>query len=116
MRKFIREHICIKLLLPVLFIAYTGSISLFPHTHIVDGCRIVHSHPFQNGHEHEDNEAETIQQLSIFHTDGEILFAGIPELYTEVTAVFPVPSETEGYQSSTVHSETRRGPPSILFS
>ena len=35
-----------KYFLPVLFISYIGCISLFTHTHVVNGVTIVHSHPY----------------------------------------------------------------------
>lgn len=36
----------LKWLLPVIFIAYYSSITLFIHVHIEHGTTIVHSHPF----------------------------------------------------------------------
>lgn len=116
MRKFIREHITVKLLLPLLFIAYSGSITLFPHSHIIDGCKIVHSHPFAKEHSHDGTEAETIQQLSLFHTDGTIVFPMVPELFASVSEPVAVPRVTDGFSSVLIHYETRRGPPAFLFS
>lgn len=37
----------IKWLLPVLFIAYYSSVSLFTHVHVEHGTTIVHAHPFK---------------------------------------------------------------------
>lgn len=43
-------------LLLLLFVWYIGGISLFPHTHIVDGASIVHSHPNPDaGHQGEES-------------------------------------------------------------
>ena len=79
MRKFIRRHIAFQLLLPLLFTAYMGSISLFPHAHIIDGCKIVHSHPFaDDGHSHDGDSARTILILSTFSIDGEIMQGRLP--------------------------------------
>ena len=35
-----------------------GCISLFTHTHVVNGVTIVHSHPYKSGAEHEHTTAE----------------------------------------------------------
>ncbi|HIX26584.1 MAG TPA: hypothetical protein H9859_02950 [Candidatus Barnesiella excrementigallinarum] len=47
-----------KYFLPILFITYMGCISLFTHTHVVNGVTIVHSHPYKSGAEHEHTTAE----------------------------------------------------------
>jgi hypothetical protein len=41
-----------KWFLPVLFISYMAGITLFTHSHVVNGVTIVHSHPFKKGGEH----------------------------------------------------------------
>lgn len=46
-------------LLPLVFIWYIGCIGLTPHTHIVDGVKVVHSHPV-SAEDHEHSEEETI--------------------------------------------------------
>ena len=105
MRKFIRRHIAFQLLLPLLFTAYMGSISLFPHAHIIDGCKIVHSHPFaDDGHSHDGDSARTILILSTFSIDGEIL-----PLYGDLS----VPSAQDGSAQCPIQTESRRGPPAI---
>ena len=43
--KFWRKNI-MKYFLLILFLGYFGSITLFSHTHIVDGVSITHSHPY----------------------------------------------------------------------
>lgn len=49
-----------KCFLPLLFIAYLGGITLFTHSHVVNGVIIVHSHPFKGQHEHTEVQLETI--------------------------------------------------------
>ena len=49
-----------KVVLPLVFILYWGGITLFAHSHVVNGVIIVHSHPFKAGHQHTPSEAETI--------------------------------------------------------
>jgi hypothetical protein len=58
----------------VLFLGYYGSITLFPHCHIVNGVTIVHSHPYKHsadpkkspGHQHSDDEFVLIHLISNF--------------------------------------------------
>ena len=49
-----------KYFLPLLFLAYWGGVTLFTHSHVVNGVVIVHSHPFKTGHQHTESQAETI--------------------------------------------------------
>ncbi|MDM8269064.1 hypothetical protein QUW50_08440 [Barnesiella viscericola] len=55
-----------KYFLPVLFISYIGCISLFTHTHVVNGVTIVHSHPYnpKAHHGHTTAEFQLIHALS----------------------------------------------------
>ena len=64
-----------KWFLPLLFIAYLGGITLFTHSHVVNGVIISHSHPFKGEHEHSEDEAETIFSPSLI-----ISFATAPVL------------------------------------
>lgn len=47
-----------KWFLPVLFISYMVGITLFTHSHVVNGVTIVHSHPFRKGAEHSHTTVE----------------------------------------------------------
>jgi|GEM_PF-48321 len=65
----------IKLLLLSLFLWYYGCITLFNHTHIINGVTIVHSHPTSpfgetkgNGHTHTSTQIVLISELSNFLT------------------------------------------------
>ena len=70
-----------KWFLPLLFIAYLGSITLFTHSHVVNGVIISHSHPFKGEHEHSEAEAETIFFLSSFFSPSfSISYAAAPVL------------------------------------
>lgn len=55
-----------KFFLPLIFIVYLGGITLFTHSHVVNGVIIVHSHPFKGEHQHTEVEFETIFFLSAF--------------------------------------------------
>lgn len=69
-----------KFFLPLLFITYLGGITLFTHSHVVNGVIIVHSHPFKGAHEHTEVQLETIFYLSSFIT------SSVPELLTAALA------------------------------
>lgn len=64
------RNIIIYAFLPLLFIWYIGGLSLFPHTHIVDGISIVHSHPNPDTEHQDEDEFLTIQMLSQFQSCG----------------------------------------------
>lgn len=72
--KFWQKKI-MRYFLLILFIGYYGNITLFTHTHIVNGVAIVHSHlyyPFSNdnsaNHKHSTNGFVFIHLLSHFLT------------------------------------------------
>ena len=69
-----------RIFLPLLFITYLGGITLFTHSHVVNGVIIVHSHPFKGEHEHTEVQLETIFYLSSF------ILSSLPELLTAVSA------------------------------
>ena len=69
--------------LVILFCGYLGSITLFPHNHIVDGITVVHSHPYKSlpgsnpvNHSHSKNGFLLIQFISSFITTVPVLFFG----------------------------------------
>lgn len=72
----------IRIFLPLLFITYLGGITLFTHSHVVNGVIIVHSHPFKGEHEHTEVQLETIFYLSSF------ILSSLPELLTAVSAFY----------------------------
>lgn len=70
-------HKIARYFLPVLFISYIGCISLFTHSHVVNGVTIVHSHPYKPGTEHEHTTAEfqLIHMLSSIETENPSMWA-----------------------------------------
>ncbi len=58
----------IKFILPLIFILYWGGVTLFTHSHVVNGVIIVHSHPFKAHHQHTQAEVETIFFLDHYAT------------------------------------------------
>jgi hypothetical protein len=75
----------IAALLPFIFLWYIGCISLTPHTHIVDGVSIVHSHPVSTeGHQHSAEETLGIELICHFDRDlGQdgIILPAVAELF-----------------------------------
>lgn len=75
--------------LPVLFISYMAGITLFTHSHVVNGVTIVHSHPFKKDspHSHTTVEFQLIHLLSHVATTG----AGIFSLFSVycLSALYP---------------------------
>lgn len=69
----------------ILFLGYFGSVTFFPHTHIVDGVTIVHSHPFKShsgndpiNHNHTKNGFVLIHFISHLILTALLIFWGIP--------------------------------------
>ena len=55
-------------LLLILLVSYKLSVTIFVHTHNVDGTMVVHSHPFtSNNHSHSSTQVIAIGQLSSFN-------------------------------------------------
>lgn len=70
-------HKIARYFLPVLFISYIGCISLFTHSHVVNGVTIVHSHPYKPGTEHEHTTAEfQLIHMLFQYRDGESVDVG----------------------------------------
>ena len=67
----------LKYFLPALFISYVGLVSLFVHSHVVNGVTIVHSHPFNKDVEHTHSSAEfqLITHLSQIWVTGAIVLS-----------------------------------------
>ena len=94
------------ILLLILFLGYYGSITLFSHSHIVNGVTIVHSHPFKTNKggdtstpPHTEKELLLIQLLSeLITTAFTISFVTLifRSLWHEISVI----SITSGYTES----------------
>ncbi|MBV3833415.1 hypothetical protein NXX54_20925 [Bacteroides sp. BFG-638] len=73
-----------KYFLPVLFISYMAGITLFTHSHVVNGVTIVHSHPFKKGSEH----SHTTVEFQLLHFLNHILVTDSGLLPAFIVAVF----------------------------
>ena len=80
-----RRKYLLAALLPFVFLWYIGCISLTPHTHIVDGVSIVHSHPASaEGHQHSAEEAIGIELICHFDRDSGqdgVILPAVAELF-----------------------------------
>ncbi len=73
-----RFKLVIKGFFLILFVYYIGNISLFTHSHVVDGVTIKHSHPYPikdgaQNHHHTKGQFHLIQALSAFFVTTSIL-------------------------------------------
>lgn len=58
----------LKYLLLILFLGYFGSITLFSHTHQIEGAVKAHSHPYKTAnHQHSSGEFAVISTSPIFN-------------------------------------------------
>lgn len=63
-----RQNFLKTLLLLALFVSYQAGVTLFVHTHVVDGVAVAHSHPFSSSnHSHSSLQIVAIGQLSTFN-------------------------------------------------
>ena len=81
-----------KLFLPLIFIAYLGGITLFTHSHVVNGVIIVHSHPFKGEHQHTEVELETIFFLSSFAASGSLFTPSSTTVFWVLLCLLAVPA------------------------
>ncbi len=76
----------LSLCLLVLYVVFQAGITVFPHEHILNGEKLVHSHPYSNAnHSHTSDQAVTIARLSSVQTleahTSEIQILDLPLLY-----------------------------------
>lgn len=104
-----------KFFLPLLFLMYWGGITLFNHSHVVNGVIIVHSHPFQANHQHTPDQAETIFFLGYYTA------SSLPSLLTAVSCflvllnVLAVPRVVRLCLSRQENGLHLRAPPVCVF-
>ncbi len=74
------KHQLLSGLLLTLFLSFQAGVSLFAHTHFINGIALVHSHPSADAnHMHTSAQAYAIAFISTIHCDD------IPELPTTPT-------------------------------
>lgn len=75
-----RKQIVVSLYLLLLFVSFQTGITMFTHTHYVNGVMLVHSHPSSDNHTHTEGQILTLAQVSHF-TGTEPLLAECVELF-----------------------------------
>ncbi len=101
--KFEKRHI-IAFVGVLLFVAYMAGITLFTHSHVVNGVTIVHSHPFSKDAQHQHTTSE-YQLLDILcHTTAtdsginpDCVFKSETLLQILYTTVLPTVPATETF-------------------
>ena len=97
----------------LLFLGSMGSITLFYHTHYVNGYRITHSHPYKDApdsgkHSHSSADFSLIDSLS----SGVIMVIAlgfVPPVYFFLIGIINLSNESSTLRNSFVVS--LRGPP-----
>ena len=98
-------------MLMLIFCSYSAGISLFSHTHIINGASVVHSHlGGGSNHEHTESQYTVIEILSHFQSEYAVSFhsVGVPFiLLSESCTAYDAPS----YMNEVHAVQTLRGPP-----
>ncbi|WP_455663916.1 hypothetical protein [Phocaeicola sp.] len=100
-----------KFFLPLIFIVYLGGITLFTHSHVVNGVIIVHSHPFQGEHQHTEVEFETIFFLTAFVASDGLFTPFSVLVFLVLLCVLAVPALVRIKQEKTDCGFYLRAPP-----
>ena len=68
----------VALVLMLIFCSYSAGISLFSHTHIINGASVVHSHlGGTSDHEHTESQYTVIEILSHFQSESVDFFHSV---------------------------------------
>lgn len=105
----------LKFFLPLLFVAYLGGITLFTHSHVVNGVIIVHSHPFKGEHEHTEAEFETIFFLSSFAASDGLFTPFTATPFFILLCVLAVPALERIRQTKSCGGIHLRAPPAVVY-
>lgn len=82
-----RNSIVAVFLLTLLF-CYKIAVTMFVHTHVVDGTMVAHSHPFTNSnHNHSASQVFAIGLLSTFNSDEPIVATETKAYYNIVDKI-----------------------------
>lgn len=113
-----------KFCLLIFFITYYGSITLFYHSHLVNGHFIIHSHPFQNApeksipfgkHQHSSKAFIFFDQLNKINCEEASFISPLPKAILICLEIIDSPYFLE-FLLPSFHSLKIRGPPFYSFS
>ncbi len=108
-----------KFILPIIFINYFISISMFTHTHVVNGVTIVHSHPYaadDNGtptHSHTGAEIQLIHTLSTFYSTATVVLCILLGLFL-TKEIYLYAKPPKAIPIITIFGLSRLRPPPVL--
>jgi len=109
-----------RIFFPLLFIVYVGSISLFIHSHVINGVTIVHSHFYKmaggkpQGHHHSQSEVQFIHNLSTILIANPILFLFILALFLHKPIILLTRPPQRNYNCSAKGHISLRAPPTFI--
>ena len=76
-------------LLLIMFCCYLSGISLFSHTHIVNGTSVVHSHLGGNSeHQHSESQYAVIDILSHFQSESATGHVSVSAPFLQTSEIF----------------------------
>ncbi len=95
----------------VLYLVFQAGITVFPHVHIVNGEKVVHSHPYSSAnHNHSGDSIATIARLSSVQTlKAESAFC--QELMLPMLYAVELAGGVDVIYAGHTHSAGLRGPP-----
>ena len=116
MKHILRKYL--KWILPIIFIGYFGIVSLFEHTHIVNGVIIVHSHPFESlpdgaTHHHTANQLQLFYFLSHFSAGEGCVYSLALSFSLVLLFRYSIPFTSSGFISRIRNTVLLRAPPVI---
>ena len=104
-----------KFFLPLLFLTYWGGVTLFTHSHVVNGVIIVHSHPSEANHQHTESQAETILFLDYYVASAVLFMLVAVPCFCALLGLLAVPRRTCLYLSLPEDGIRLRAPPFRVF-
>ena len=103
----------------ILYLSYYSSVSLFTHTHIINGVTIVHSHFHGKAHHSNDTGGHTWSQLELIALAEGISYTDAVSCQYDLTPqTFSLPHPTflyhEQHAQTVAPGHAQRGPPSLV--
>ena len=109
----------LKILLLLLFLGYYGGITLFPHSHVINGITIIHSHPYKSDKSsnspalpHTGKELLVIQLLSELITTAFSLCIASLIIRTLLQEILVIPIRSGYSKPGGNRVDSLRAPPS----
>lgn len=98
-----------------IFLFYCGGITLFSHSHVVNGSVVVHSHLYKGNHAHTVKTFQTIFYLSVIQSFGDPPSLPIPDVWFSLIMIIPVPALCDTLQTVMPGTLQLRAPPALFL-